>query len=190
MIDIVVVRVLFLEPGDKVSVSDIDNGICQIKGDYYVGEDMFQHGFIKLDQNELADTVNLDDRQISLLGSPNDPVCEVLQPFHVIYLDLHGMSSGWENGPLAWEVESTSLVDVFSEYFDAFTAHANAIRHTFKPDPHGHGTKVHFHTAWRWNGTYDYWGEFDSDWELLGTFHVGAIETLVTPLLELKLVKA
>ena len=47
MIDVVVVRVLFLEPGNKVSVSDVDNGICQIGGDYYTGEDMFEHGFIR-----------------------------------------------------------------------------------------------------------------------------------------------
>ena len=137
MIDVVVVRVLFLEPGNKVSVSDVDNGICQIGGDYYTGEDMFEHGFIKVDQMELASTISLEG-QLAVLGNPSDPVCEVLKPFHILYFDLHGMARGWEPGPLAWEVESTSVLDVFSEHFDALTHHANAIRHTFKSDPHGY----------------------------------------------------
>jgi hypothetical protein len=189
MIDVVVVRVLFLEPGDKVNVTDVDSGVCRIEGDYYTGEDMFEHGFIKVDQMELASTISLEgSNRLAILGNPCDPVCEVLKPFHVLYFDLHGISRGWENGPLTWEVESTSLVDVFGDHFDDFTMHANAIRHTFKPDPHGYGVKVHFHTVWNWTGHTDYWGEFDSDWELLGTFHLGEISTLAKPLLALKLV--
>ena len=187
MIDVVVVRVLFLEPGNKVSVSDVDNGICQISGDYYTGEDLFEHGFIKVDQMELASTISLEG-QLAVLGNPSDPVCEVLKPFHILYFDLHGMARGWEPGPLAWEVESTSVMDVFSEHFDALTHHANAIRHTFKSDPHGYGVKVHFHTVWNWTGRTDYWGEFDSEWEFLGTFNLGEISTLAKPLLALKVV--
>lgn len=190
MIDVVVVRVLFLEPGNKVSVSDVDNGVCRIEDDYYFGEDLFQHGYIKVDQMALADTIHLDgNTHLSVLGSPSDPVCEVLKPFHVIYFDIHGMARDWENGPLSWEVENTSLVDVFGDYFEDFTAHANAIRHTFEEDAHGYGTKVHFHTAWSWSGETDYWGEFSSSWELLGTFHLGEVATLAKPLLALKLVK-
>lgn len=171
--EMVRVRVLFLKPGDRVHPSEFDEGIndFSMKADRSLwGEDLADMGVYKISSSDLADSLYISTDHFSgMISSPNDPVVEMLVPTWIMYFDLLSFNSDWAgDGFLDWNIESTSVWETFSAFVPTLLEHAKTLKTSHED---GFGAKVQFLTMWECSTWQDYWGEWDCDHQLLGTFN-------------------
>lgn len=175
------VRVLFLEPGNLIHPSELDDGIHEItvkEKRMVYGEDLAGYDAHKIHGPALADSIRFShEEHCELISSPNDPCVEMLIPLTVVYFDLLEVNSDWHNpgGGVGWTVESIGLWETFGGDYEVLVAHAKTL--FGKPTAHKDewGTKVQFYAMYDYSSWTDYWGEWDCEHSLLGFFNVGDI---------------
>jgi hypothetical protein len=174
-LEIVRIRVLFLEPGNKVHPSYLEDCITSTMIEDssldWVPETYEEQGYLAICKESLVDGLLHAPPMRDFIGSsPNDPVMEVLKPFTVVYFDLLENNADWESGSgqIGYALENTSMADVFGDYVPQFIEYAKLLTGRSRASKTEWGTKVQFLTMWScWNNQ-DYWGEWDSGEELDG----------------------
>lgn len=176
------VRVLFLKKGDIACKSDFDGCLTpEIEEDCY--SDNLEHEYWKLSPQDFV-----QDGLIHGLMSPNDPPVVLLRDCTLVYFDLLHMNSDWSGAPggLGHEVECTGLWDTFHRWLPDLIEHAqttpsprtswifdNGEKKPYGPD----GTRAQFLTLWNYwttrHSSPDYGEDWDSDYDLAGTFEPG-----------------
>lgn len=188
-LEMVRVRVLFLEPGDKIHPSWLDDAITDVmladrnKRSIREGAEYEEDGYYKLCQEEFVDSL-IHSRHDSNFGqSPNDPCVEMLKPMVAVYFDMLENNSDWESGQgqLGFSVESIGTYEVFHKHTAQFIEYARCFLNRKSAHKSVFGTKVQFMTMWScWTAQSDSTGEWDSGENLLGVFHHS--EITVTPM--------
>jgi hypothetical protein len=168
------VRVLFLEPGDLIHPSELDDGITEYtikEGRMVYGEDYADFNVYKINSAALADSICIGyEEEIKVLSTPNDPCMEMLVPLTVVYFDIIEINSDWHSpgGGIGWSVESIGIWETFGDDYATLVAHAKTL--LGRPTAHkdAEGTKVQFMVMYEWGSWTDYWGEWDCDHRLVG----------------------
>jgi hypothetical protein len=178
--EMVRVRVLFLEPGNLLHPSELDDGIteyCIKEKRAIFGEDYADFNVYKINSAALADSIHMGDQlNCEIISTPNDPCVEMLVPMVVVYFDIIAVNSDWVGGGgLGWSVESIGLFETFSDDFDTLVAHAKTLVDYKTAHRDEWGLKVQFMAMYHWHSWTDYWGEWDCEHTLEGFFHVGDI---------------
>jgi hypothetical protein len=176
------VRVLFLEPGNLIHPSELDDGITEftVKEKRMIyGEDYADYNVYRINSAALAESINIiHDEQIEVLSTPNDPCVEMLVPMIVVYFDIIQINSDWHGpgGGIGYTLESIGLWETFGDDFDTLVAHAKTL--LGRPNAHAdeYGTKVQFMAMYEWSSWTDYWGEWDCEHNLVGFFNLGDIQ--------------
>lgn len=184
--ELIRVRVLYLEPGNLVHLSEFDESINEFsvkEGRAMYGEDIADMNVYKICSSELAGglrVANYGPGQMEIgemVSSPSDPVVEMLVPAWIMYFDLLALDSDWAgSGGIGWTIESIGVWDTFHEHADILLEHAKTLREKKRPTWNEKtsqretewGEKVQFLTMWEFNSWSDYWGEWDCDHDLLG----------------------
>lgn len=171
-LELVRVRVLFLEVGDKVHPSYLDNCITNVslqdRNRLFDSSDYEADGYFKLSVTDFVDSVELH----SYGASPNDPVVEMLKPLVAVYFDPLECNADWDSGAgqIGWMVSETSLMDVFGDEAEKLIYYARALRQRAKSHKSEWGTRVQFLTMWSCWTSKSYFGEWDNGEDLLGIF--------------------
>jgi hypothetical protein len=189
-LEMVRVRVLFLEPGNKIHPSWLDNAITDVMllssktrtidgwGEYE------EAGYFKLCKEEFTDGL-LHSRYDNERGqSPNDPCVEIVKPMVAVYFDLLENNSDWESGSgqIGEAIENLGLFDVFHEHVEKFIAYARQLIDRKSTHKSEYGTKVQFLTMWFCHSYQSFVGEWNSSEDLIGVFSQNNVK--VTPMRE------
>lgn len=180
--EMVRVRVLFLEPGDLIHPSELDDGMteyCIKEGRQIYGEDYADLNVYRISPAALADSIHISSEiHCELVSTPNDPVVEMLVPMVVVYFDIITVNSDWHGpgGGVGWTVESIGLYETFHDDFDTLVAHAKTLLGRPNVCKDDYGTKVQFMAMYEYSDWRDYWGEWDCEHSLIGWFDAGSIE--------------
>lgn len=176
------VRVLFLEPGDLIHPSELDDGITEhtVKANRMIyGEDYADFNVYKINSAALADSIQMgDELHCEIVSSPNDPCMEMLVPMVVVYFDLLHLNSDWAGGyggGVGYTVESIGIWETFGEDFDTVVKHARTLLGLKTAHKDEYGTKVQFMAMYDYSSWTDYWGEWDCEHTLLGFFGTGDV---------------
>jgi hypothetical protein len=187
-LEMVRVRVLFLEPGNKIHPSLLDNCLTDRMIEVedcrdWCPEDYEAEDYFTISKLDFADSINVSIHG-GMLSSPNDPVVEMLKPLTVLYFDLLENNADWEtgNGAICCALENISLWDEFGKYAADFIAYARTLTSLKNVHKSDYGTKVQFLTMWRCWSDQDYFGEWDNGEYLIGVFTHASVA--VTPLRE------
>jgi hypothetical protein len=177
------IRVLFLEPGNLIHPSELDDGIteyCIKEGRQIYGEDYADFSVYRINSAALADSLRIGHELSTgeMLSTPNDPCVEMLVPMVVVYFDLLEINSDWHSpgGGVGWTVDSIGIFETFHEDFDTLVKHAKTLLGNKNVHRDEYGTKVQFDVIYEYSDWTDYWGEWDSEHNLLGV--VGQIEVV------------
>lgn len=171
------VRVLFLKQGDIAAQTDFDGCLTPEIEEPCCAENL-EHEYWKLCPHELAEGLH------HLNFAANDPGVSVLRDCILVYFDLLTLNADWMgSGGIGESVENAGLWETFQRWLPDLIAHAWVCRGKRKPvldgqKPYGpDGTRVQFLTLWRyWTTSHsspNYGEEWDSDYDLIGTFEPG-----------------
>jgi hypothetical protein len=178
--EMVRVRALFLEPGDLVHPSELDDGIteyCVKEKRQIYGEDYADFNVYKINSAALADSISQSDQIHSLVSTPNDPCVEMLVPMVVLYFDILGINSDWTGGlGVGDAVENIGIFQTFGGNFDVLVQHARSLLGAKNAHKDEWGTKVQFLAMYSYSAWTDYWGEWDCEHELMGFFHTSDVQ--------------
>jgi hypothetical protein len=173
-LEIIRVRVLFLEPGNKIHPSALEDCITSVQleesGIDWVPEEYEAQGYLQLCKESLTDGLLHSSPASEFSASPNDPVMEVTKPFAVVYFDLLENNADWESGSgqVGYALENTSIMDVFGDHAQQFIDYAKLLTDRKGTNKSEWGVKVQFLTMWSCWSNQDYWGEWNSGEELAG----------------------
>jgi hypothetical protein len=174
--EMVRVRVLFLEPGDLIHPSELDDGISEItvkEKRMIYGEDYADHNVYKINSAALADSIRMgDELNCEIISTPNDPCVEMLVPLTVVYFDLLAINSDWHcpGGGLGDAVENTGLWETFGVDYATLVHYAQRLACPGKAHRDEWGLKVHFMAMYKYQSWTDYFGEWHCDHGLVGHF--------------------
>lgn len=178
--EMVRVRVLFLEPGNLIHPSELDDGITEHsvreqKSIY--GEDYADFNVYKINSAALADSIHMGDQlHCEIISTPNDPCVEMLVPMTVVYFDILGVNSDWTGGlGVGDALENIGLWETFGQDYETLVAHAKTLLGHKNVHKDEWGTKVQFLAMYDYGAWTDYWGEWDCEHNLIGFFDVGDI---------------
>jgi hypothetical protein len=178
--EMVRVRVLFLEPGDLLHPSELDDGITEFsikeKRAIY-GEDYADFNVYKINSAALAESIHMGDQlNCEIVSTPNDPCVEMLVPMVVLFIDILGVNADWSGGGgLGWTVESIGIFETFCDDYDTLVEHAKKLRGRKCNCKDEWGEKVQFYAMYDYSSWRDYEGEWDCEHSLMGFFSVGDI---------------
>jgi hypothetical protein len=182
-LEMVRVRVLFLEPGNKIHPSLLDDCLtdCMLADDgrrEWAPEDYEEEGYLTLSKMDFADSIE-QSHGGSILTSPNDPVLEMLKPLTVLYFDLLENNADWESGTgaIGFALENVSLWDEFGGMVEDFIAYAKLLSTCPGAHKSEYGTKVQFLTMWSCWSDQDHNGEWDCGEDFVGIFQHADIRT-------------
>ncbi len=178
--EMVRVRVLFLEPGNLIHPSELDDGITeytkQEKRMIY-GEDYADFNVYKINSAALADSIHMgSELMCEIVSTPNDPCVEMLVPLTVVYFDLIEINYDWHGGGCIGEtVGNIGLWETFGDDYDTLVQYAKRLAQPGKAHRDEWGTKVQFMTMYKYQSWTDYFGEWDCDHGLEGYFVNGDV---------------
>jgi hypothetical protein len=182
-LEMVRVRVLFLEPGNKIHPSFLDNCLTSVMIEdngrrSWWPEDYEAERYFALSKLDFIDSVG-SGHSDELLSSPNDPVVEMLKPLVVLYFDLLENNADWESGAgaIGYALENVTLWDEFGDHVEDFIAYARALSDRGSAHKSDYGTKVQFLTMWSCRSHQDYWGEWDIEEDFVGIFTHSSVKT-------------
>jgi hypothetical protein len=176
--EMVRIRVLFLEPGNLIHPSELDDGITeytkQEKRMIY-GEDYADFNVYKINSAALADSIHMgSELMCEIVSTPNDPCVEMLVPMTVVYFDLLEMDSDWSSpgGGIGSTLENIGIWETFGDDYDTIVQYAKRLTSPGNLRAHRDewGTKVQFMAMYKYQSWTDYWGEWDCDHGLVGYF--------------------
>jgi hypothetical protein len=178
--EMVRVRVLFLEPGNLIHPSELDDGITEytVKEKRMIyGEDYADFNVYKINSAALADSIHMgSELMCEIVSTPNDPCVEMLVPLAVVYFDILGINSDWTGGlGVGDALENTGVFETFGEDFDVLVKHANTLRGLKNAHKDEWGEKVQFLAMYDYGSWTDYFGEWDCEHSLIGFFHPGDV---------------
>jgi hypothetical protein len=181
-VEMIRVRVLFLEPGNLIHPSELDDGITEftIKEKRMIyGEDYADLNVYKINSAAMAESIRMgDELHCEIISTPNDPCVEMLVPMAVVFFDIMAVNSDWNGmgGGIGFTVESIGLWETFGDDYSTLVEHAKTLLGSKSVHRDEWGTKVQFMAAYEYSSSTDYWGEWDSKHALLGFFNLSDIK--------------
>jgi hypothetical protein len=174
--EMVRIRVLFLEPGNLIHPSELDDGITEytVKEKKMIyGEDYADFNVYKINSAALADSIQMGGHlNCEIISTPNDPCVEMLVPLTVVYFDLLELDADWTGpgGGIGSTLENVGIWETFGDDYDTLVEYAKRLATPGKAHRDEWGTKVQFMAMYKYQSWTDYWGGWDCDHGLVGYF--------------------
>ncbi len=149
-LELVRVRVLFLEPGNKVSPEHVESGLDDELNQWTV-EALKKEGYARA--QDLPPPSPHD-----LITSDCDSVV-MLKPLTFIYFDTLGCGADWEHSWMDEAVSCSSYADIFGDIVPDLITYAKLLARRTTSE---WGTKVNFLTVW---SCWSHYNAYDGDWD-------------------------